>query len=272
MKSFSYMLAATIVASAAVPVDAAAQAAVLPETPAKGVWIEVNHTDMKAFDTNLPTSVWYLAGRLPVRPRLALVADVPFSHARLEMDGLGAESSSVFGNPYLGAEYAASRRVLVELGLRAPLTSADDESFADVVAMLTDPHRPEAFAMDVLSVSSAAVVTLPLADLVSLRARGGVTGLFGTGDSSTSEAALDYGAQGSWEPGAGRLAIGMAGRWYATSDEGSFADNSIHHASLRADILVAGVRPGVSLRLPLDSDYREFVGASVGLYLQVPLR
>jgi hypothetical protein len=35
---------------------------------------------------------------------------------------------------------------------------------------------------------------------------------------------------------------------------------------------VLGIRPGVSLRLPIDSDYRKVVGPSFGMYVELPIR
>ena len=68
------------------------------------------------------------------------------------------------------------------------------------------------------------------------------------------------------------MALGLTGRWHATADGGSFVDNSMHRAGVSADVRVGGVRPGVSLRVPLDEDMRAVVNSTVGLYLQVPVR
>jgi hypothetical protein len=270
-KTLLLLGAACAVLLAAAPV--AGQGFLLPETPSKGVWIEGSHSDFKGFEAKLPSSVWFLSGRLPLTQKLSGVVDVPFAHAKLDLVEVGAESNSVLGNPYVGIEYAAMPRLLVELGFRAPLTTAAEESFADALAAISDPLRQEAFVENLVPVTAAATMRFPLQYGVSLRARAGVTGLLFTGDEAPdNEAAIDYGLAGMWERGIGRVGVGFTGRWFATSDEGSFAENSLHHAGVSADVIVGGVRPGVSLRLPIDKDYREFVGPTVGLYLQVPLR
>lgn len=66
--------------------------------------------------------------------------------------------------------------------------------------------------------------------------------------------------------------LGVAGRWAASVDEGSFSENSLHQLGLSADVLLKGVRPGISVRIPLDEEYRDLVKSSVGLYLQVSVR
>jgi hypothetical protein len=262
---------AALLASAA---PAAAQSFLLPATPEKGVWIEATYTDHRTFDQKLPTSVWYLSGRMPFTARLSGVVDVPFSYAKADMMEVTEASSSVLGNPYLGLEYRAAPRITIEFGARAPLTTADEESFADVTAIIADPERLEAFMKDVVPVTTAAVLNLPFANGLSLRARAGVTALFYTGDEEDvdTETGIDYGAVGTWEPGIARVALGFSGRWFASADEGGFSENSRHHIALNTDVLVRGVRPGVSLRLPVEKEFRDLVGPSVGLYLQVPLR
>jgi hypothetical protein len=253
---------------------AAAQSFLLPSTPEKGVWVEASHTSFKGFEASFPSTVWYVSGRLPLTSGLRAVVDVPFSYAKMDLFGAGAEtSSSVFGNPYLGVEFAASRQLLLELGTRVPLTTADSESFADMVAFLADPQRPEAFLEDMVPLSTAATFQQSLAPGLALRARGGVTALFHTGEESGDpDATLDYGVMGTYTVGAAQVGLGVSGRWYTTSDEGGFAENSLHHAGLSADVRLGRIRPGIALRVPLDSEYREVVRSTVGVYLQVPVR
>lgn len=271
MRTTTILFTAALLVGAARP--AAAQDFLLPDTPAKGFWVEALRSDFKGFDTKLPTSVWYLSGRAPLTQKLSGVLDIPFAYAKMDIMELGDETSSVLGNPYIGVEYAAAPRLVLSLGMRAPLTTADEESFADALALIADPLRAEAFADNTVSLGTSALVNYPVATGLTVRGRLGVTGLFYTGtDAPENDAAIDYGVAGTWERGIGRVALGLSGRWYATSDAGTFGETSLHHAGLSADVLVAGVRPGVSLRLPVDQDYRDFVGPTVGLYLQVPLR
>lgn len=97
---------------------------------------------------------------------------------------------------------------------------------------------------------------------MSLRARVGGTAFFYTGDEEDgdAEASIDYGAVGTVAPGMVRIALGFAGRWVTSTDEGGFSYNARHHIGLNADALVGGVRPGISLRLPIETEFRELVG------------
>lgn len=83
---------------------------------------------------------------------------------------------------------------------------------------------------------------------------------------------LDYGLFGTYATGSAHLGLGFSGRYDASADEGSFSDNSLHYVGATVDAALRGVRPGVSLRIPVDSEYGELVGPTFGLYLQVPLR
>jgi hypothetical protein len=252
---------------------AAAQNFLLPSTPEKGVWVEASHTSFKRFEADLPSTVWYVSGRLPLTSSVRAVVDLPFSYARMDLFEDGVQTSSVFGNPYLGLEFAASRQMLLEVGTRVPLTTADPTTFADMVAFLADPQRPEAFLEDLVPLTVATTFRQNFGSGLGVRARGGVTGLIHTGEESRDpDAALDYGVMGTYTAGIAQVGLGVTGRWYATSDEGGFAESSLHHAGLSADVRLGRVRPGISLRVPLDADHREVVKSTVGVYLQVPVR
>lgn len=277
MKKTQLVLASAVAAAslwAAQP--AAAQSILMPSTPEKGVWMEAARPNFKMFDTTLPSTVWYVSGRLPVHERLRAVVDVPFVYAQFKGDEelLGTESSSVIGNPFLGLDYVASKQLLLELGFRAPLTTANENSFADLIGFLADPQRAEAFLEDVVPVSGAVTYEQSLPAGLGLRARGGATTLFYTGaeEEQGTETLVDYGLFGSYTAGIARLGAGVSGRWAATADEGSFSEKSLHQVGFTADALVRGVRPGVSLRIPVDNNYDEVLGYSIGVYLQVPLR
>lgn len=262
-------------ASVAVAAPSQAQNLLLPPAPEKGVSLETTYTDFESLDVSFPSTVTYLAARLPLTAGINAVVDLPFSYARVDLLD-ESETSSVIGNPYVGVAYAATPALALSLGGRLPLTSADEESFADLLALTSDPMRAEAFIQDVVPVTAAAVYTRALSPEVSLRARGGTTGLFFTDtveeDQDDFEATLDYGVSATYATGSGRLSAGLIGRWIATEGDASFGENSLHQLGLAGDVLVGGVRPGVSLRLPLDSDFRDVAKTSLGVYLQVPVR
>lgn len=267
-------LAALLVAAPLGAHPAAAQTFHLPTATERGISLEMSHPNFKAFDVTLPTTVWFVSGQIPLGQRLRATADLPFAYAKADSGELSGESSSVLGNPQLGLTFQATPTLSVEVGTRLPLNTADAESFADVIGFLTDPQRGEAFADEVVPVSGAVTWERGVASRLNLRARGAVTTALYTGDDEdgSTESLLDYGVFASYTLGMARLGAGFSGRWMASADEGNFGDNSLHQLSMTADVGVGPVRPGIAVRLPVDRTFREVMGSSVGMYLQVPLR
>lgn len=268
-------LFAAVLASA-IALPAAAQD-ILP-TPSRGVWLESGYTsfDFGAGDlvsVDFPSTVTFLSGRLPLGERTRLVVDLPFSYSNVESLG-ESETSSVFGNPYLGLEIVSSPEFTVEIGTRLPLTSADEESSADVFAAMANPLRGEAWAIDLIPVSLAANFSDDVASNVSVRTRIGTTVFHYTGDEEDvdTEAAIDYGVATTYTTGNARFGAGLNGRWLVTADEGGLEENTLHTLGLSADVLLRGIRPGLAVRLPLDEDYRDVVKSTIAVTLQVPLQ
>jgi hypothetical protein len=267
--------AAAVAGALVVGQSAQAQISEIATAPEKGVWLEVDHPSFKELDVTGATSIWYLGGRMPVMDRMRVVVDIPFAHAGFDGDAIfGSESNSVLGNPYLGIEYELTPMFGLQFGARAPITTADSESFADVVGYLADPMRGDAFLEDALPLKGAVTVGQAFANGLGIRARAGVTAAIYTGDDDDAETMTfaDYGISGHYVLGLARLGAGLSGRWDISADEGGFSDNSLHQLGLTIDGQFGGVRPGLSLRLPLDRTYREVTEYSIGAYLQVPLR
>jgi hypothetical protein len=278
----SGLICALVVGASSLAAPAAGQGFLMPEAPERGVGLEVSHPTFKdrdLFDMTFATSVWYLTGQLPLTSRISGRADIPLAFADFKgNDVLG--SSTVMGNPYVGVAFTAIPELSVELGTRLPLTTADEESFADVIGLLGDMQRSEAFLEDVIPVNAGAVYRHHVTPAFALQARGGVTQLFFRGDSSDEDniTFLDYGLFGTYAMNVNarvvneaRFGAGFSGRWNASEDADGFSENSLHMLGLTADLSMGRVRPGILVRIPLDEAYREVLRSSVGLYVQVPL-
>jgi hypothetical protein len=270
------LLAGALLALPSLAVPAAGQTSpLLPPQLERGISVEVAHPSFRELDVTPATSVWHLGGALPLLPGLRAVIDVPVAYASFD-GGLGefAGSSTVLGNPYLGVEYAVRPFLILEGGFRAPFTTADAESYADVVGFLADVSRGEACLDDAFPVALGARLEHRARPDLSFTARVGTVQAFYTGDDDdlSSLTFVDYGVGGSWTRGAARIGAGLSGRWDASADEGKFGENSLHQLGITADMALGPVRPGLSLRLPLDEDHRDVLKASVGAYVQIPIR
>jgi len=270
------LLAGILLVLPALALPAAGQTSpLLPAQVERGISLEIAHPSFRELETTAATSVWHLGGSLPLLvPGLRVVADLPVAHAALDgASGELAESSTVFGNPYIGLEYAVRSFLVLEGGIRAPLTTADAESYADVVGFLADVSRGEAFLDDAFPVALGARADYRVRPDLGFSARLGMVHAFHTGDDDdmSSLTFVDYGVGTNWTRGAARVGAGLAGRWEASADEGRFGENSLHQFGITADLALGPVRPGLSLRLPLDRDHRDILKATVGAYVQVPL-
>lgn len=251
--------------------SAEAQTYHLPSTPEKGVWAEASYADLEGLSISFPSTFWFVSGRLPLTSDLRAVADIPFAFSRIRFaEGSPRESSSVLGNPFLGVEYLRWGLVM-ETGLRVPLNTIDEGTTADLTGGLGDFQRGEAFSDDVVPVSGAVTYVYGLPGGATLQGRTGVVGLFTT-DETDNDALIDYGVLGTYPVSAARFGLGLYGRWLATADEGSYGDNSVHHLALAGDVQIRRVRPGVSVRIPVDGRYNDVLHSTIGLYFQLPLQ
>jgi hypothetical protein len=271
------LLAGTLLVLPTLAIPAAGQTSpLLPVQLERGISLEMAHPSFRELDVSAATSVWHLGGSLPLLvPGLRAVVDLPVAYAALDgATGEFAESSTVFGNPYLGVEFDVRSFLVLEAGIRAPLTTADAESYADVVGFLADVSRGEAFLEDAFPVALGVRAEHRVRPDLSFSARLGMVQAFYTGDDDdmSSMTFVDYGVGSTWTGGAARVGAGLAGRWDASADEGKFGENSLHQLGVTADLALGPVRPGLSFRLPLDQDHRDILRASVGAYVQIPIR
>lgn len=216
------------------------------------------------------TVAGFLTVQVPVGAAWSVVGDLPFARAAWDVNGQNA-SSSLVGNPYLGAEWRATPRVTAELGVRLPAGELDelDEPVVDdlgaiVVGMASELERLEAFAPQTLAVSAAASYEATVSGQLSLRVRGGST--FVSGSGTPEDLLVGYMGQLRYRSGPGELTAGITGRANVTDDDVD-ADRASHQVIAAAAYRVGRVRPGVQLRFPLDGAARELTSFTGGLTL-----
>lgn len=66
-----------------------------------------------------------------------------------------------------------------------------------------------------------------------------------------------------------RAGAGWGGRWRMSIDEGNYGRNSTHHVEAGGDFLAGRLRPGATVRIPLDDDTGAdlAIGLSLGIVL-----
>jgi hypothetical protein len=233
----------------------------------KAIWVEMIRPDIDFDDVGFFTTAWQAGVRVPVGERLAVVAELPFAHADIDLSDDDETGTTGFGNPYLGVEFGRKAGCLRgEVGARVPLAPDDNAGMA--VGLLGDfVDRAEAFAQDFVPITVGATHACPAGESGwSARFRGAGSIWIPTGDGDTEAMAL-YGIQ-AWYERDLVIGAGVTGR-AILSEDGDFAERTFHQlgAAIGYDLGVA--RPMVELRVPLDEEVREDIPYTIGIGLVV---
>jgi hypothetical protein len=216
------------------------------------------------------TGAGFLTGRVRLTERWHVVADLPFARAAWDVsDETG--TSNTLGNPYLGVEWTQSERFGGELGLRMPLNDVEDidQLAATLVGMAGELERLEAFMPETLGLYAAGSYRQPLAQALSLRLRANTA--FLGGDGGPDDLLVGYTGQLWYQQGRLNVGSGLTGRANVTTDDDE-ADRASHQWIVAGDYRVGQLRPGLQLRVPLDSDVREVTDFTVGVTLGYSFR
>lgn len=268
-------------AALAAPLALAALAALAPAAAAQSIWLDrvspkTLHLEIAkplyqdGEDVDFMTANWTFSGRFPVSAGLHLVGELPF--ARIGFDnGFDEESSNTIGNLYAGIEThpAGGSGAWFEGGVRAP--TASSEEFATISGSLVDADRWEAYGLlsDAFVLHTAAHWRSDPVGKVGVDLRVAPNLWLGGDLADDAEVFLVYGGQVLYHGTSVRGGAGITGRWLATDDDDD--DRSTHQFEAAGDFLSGRVRPGVTLRIPLDDE--EFLGtdAVVGVSLNLLL-
>ncbi len=213
------------------------------------------------------SSVLFVSGRLRASERVAVIGELPVAFGGLRL----ADASAQVGNPYVGLELGRPNQpVWLELGGRVPLVGSDPNS-AVIVGTFADVDRFSSFLAEGAALSGALNVGARAASGLGFRVRAGPELLIPTRSGPDSETLVYYGAEISHVRGPLELSAHAGGLWIAT-ESGNFGERSMHQAGAGFSYALGSVRPGLTLRLPLDKDLTEMLDYVVGFTLQVPLR
>lgn len=167
------------------------------------------------------------------------------------------------GNPYLGVEFGGpDAQWISEFGIRFP--AASSRSGALIAGLESDIERRDAFVGGAFSVSGYESLRLRVASGFSLRARVGPGLVLGSpGIYGDRGLWLGYAAQVGYDRGRLNLRAGISGR---------VQEDQLSQFVLSAAFPLGGVRPGLSLRVPLDQGFDAVGSAVLGLTLGFEFR
>jgi hypothetical protein len=262
--------AAALAALAAFAPAAQAQSAWLDRSVPKSIHLELAKPGVEGLDEGFLTFAAFLTARLPLNDGLTFIGELPM--ATISSDD-GDESSTTIGNPYVGIEsrLAAESGTWFEFGARPPISS--DDEFAWLIGALADADRWEAYFPNAIFIRGAGHWrSAPRDGRIGVDVRVAPT-VWIPEEDGDSELFATYGVQALLTSPTARGGAGLTGRWLVTEDDGGFGERSTHQLDVAFDFLRGNVRPGVTLRVPLDDDGL-FFGASesvIGLTLNFVL-
>jgi hypothetical protein len=220
------------------------------------------------------TGTVQLSGRVRLSDPALLVFELPFTHAGIDVQGLGGESSNTLGNPYVGIELRRpASRWHWAFGARIPLkVESGDDDFASIVGIMSDLHRMEAYMSKVVAVSGSGAFEARSAAGFTLRLQGGpVLGIpFGDeSDYEDPEAMLAYSAMVGHESSPLGVSVGLAGRAILTESDLESGQRTIDHLAAQLRLGSGRVQPIFGARLPLDDEYAEMLDSVVSIGVRI---
>lgn len=256
------ILLCTGVLIAALAPAAGAQSAWLDRTQPTVLRLELARPSFEDERTDFPTFAGFLAARLPLGRGTSFVAELAMAHVT-------PEPNATLGNPYLGIDTHPQDGSggWMEAGLRLPVAIYDAE--ATDTGLGADLDRWEAFAPDAITVRVAAHWSRQPQDGPGFDLRFAPALWIPDAFEGEPEVFVVYGGQVRLRSEVTRVGFGLAGRWLLSGD-GGFDDSAIHEIEAAANFMRGALRPGITLRFPLD-DGRSLLGESLDSVVGVTL-
>ena len=226
----------------------------LPRDRDRSLLVEALHPRLETIDEDFFTAAFFLDARWSLSPKVFLVGELPYARFRGDFYYYTispGRSESTSGNLYLGIEVRGSESpIFGEFGVRLP-TTEERKYGASVVGDRADLPRA-AFVENAVPITVAFNLREVSAGIVS-RLRLGTTILIPTEGRLDTELLGLYSLQMGYEGRAARLGVALSGRVLVTSEYGNLGERSTNQMELHADFGPWRFRPGVELKLPLDS-------------------
>ena len=281
MPRLAIPLLSALVLTVLTAAPAAAQSVWLDRDHRSSVFVEALFPDLLTAartmqaDSSFPTWTWFVGARVPVSRTVWLEAELPYTRIEFDSEFIDITGSKI-GNPYVGVEVAPNpdRGMRFEVGLRAPVVNVDDaEDLAAVFnGVLTDVDRRDAFYPDILPVHTGiryhqSALTTKSGVGFDIRLTPDILIPVGDNDGDT-EVELGYLGTVQYAMPSMRVGAGFTGAWIATGDQ-DFDQDSSHQLEFMADFLKGSVRPGVQLKIPLDSEPFDIMNLVWGFSLNI---
>ncbi len=283
MKTFKQMLFVAALIAAVFPATGWAQRSIWQDRQAdRSISVEFikpqfdNGPDGLQLDPTFMTGAYMVTGAFKLRNGSNLVIDLPISHYGYDYqfgDFSYDNSETSVGNPYLGLEFRPREKSFFELGVRLPVVDGDD--FGWTAGFASDHERIEAYFPNALSVIGAGNYLPKIGENMTLRLRGGLSGIILTESEDgqdSFESVATYSGQFWYNSGNTNIGAGLSGRWVLTAEDASLAEASTLALGLSANTRFGAFRPGLTFVLPLDDDLKQVLDSEIALSLMFIMR
>ena len=239
------------------------------------VSVEVVKSDVDFYEkTTAMTSTTFLSGSLPINNKLTSFGELPFVHFNIDEKGYPYDSQNRLGNPYVGLVYHEAN-VNTQLGMRLPLVS-DIENSSDSYALNYGQYanyinRMGAFLHKRFPVYASVEYIDQEFEDIDIQVYNGLTALFAQSDAYDHELFWNYNIAAGFSKDKFAFMIGWGGFMLLTDDDLSFTKRNLNQAEIGVQYDFGDVRPGVSLRVPVDKDYSDMIDFAIGFKVDVVL-
>lgn len=179
------------------------------------------------------------------------------------------DGDSGFGNPYIGVtKFMDGSPLYFSGGLSIPI--ADEDKLYPYMGRVADITRIGAFRPKTWTIDAS----------VNYWGEGGSTVIpfFGAGPTITipteenedTEIYIVLGGGVIYPTGSLRLGAGLSGFYWATAGDAA-GDEFVLQGIVGCDYDLGAVRPGLTIRIPLSSDYGDLVNMVIGVHLGIPI-
>jgi hypothetical protein len=218
-------------------------------------------------DTKFMNSAMFLGYYNVVTEGIRVDAVVPFAFYDPDIAGLDGDSG--LGNPFIGVtKYMEGSPLSFSGGVWIPV--ADEDKFYPMTGELADPTLIGAFCPKTWTIEAG--VNYWGADV------GTVIPFFGAGpvvtipteEADDTEVFIRFGGGVIYPTGDLRIGAGLSGFYWTTAGDVD-ADEFVFQGIVGGDYNLGAVRPGLTVRIPLSSDYSDAVDMVIGVHLGIPI-
>ena len=212
-----------------------------------------------------------ITGKYALGKNFVLAADLSVAHGELvgeKYEAIG--SQTIFGNPYIGAEYYLPETPLFfEMGFRIPVVP-DEKGVASISGIYSDFDRAGAFYPHIVPVYAAMNYEKITKSKILLRARTGVTLWFNSkevGAYREPTVFLNYALQTGYYDPRVTIIAGLTGSFDANSNPKFPEKAHILEFGTTVTVPFGNFRPGINFRVPGNNITQEFIDYVFGLNL-----